>query len=524
MTVSRRSSLLRPALRFGLVSATGLAAFLPVLPAHAAQAPLPPTAMTTTVGDRFLDLTWSGGEGTGAVLRDVTGQPSPYTLTTGRAVTPTSATTAHDTGFTNVGTTTYAVWSTAVDGTPSDAPLVQDVAQAPLVATSLSFTTSVTAVPWGRSVTFTGRLTRPGDVPVVGQPIELYGRIGGTTDNRLLRRVITGVDGAITTSLAPSRSTDFSLRFVGDAFSAPSASVHHSVLVLPRLTAAFVPSSIVRFETSVLTGQVVPVLSNAALKVQRRIGLTWTDTYVVRTASNGTYRLALSPALGVYTYRVVLPGSAALMQAISPVATLRVDARDLYDGLHGDDVLALQRRLASLRYDPGKLDGVYGYDLHHAVMAFQKVERLPVTGRWTRTERIRNGSPTAWRVRYPTAGRAVEVSVTRQVLILSEGGRVVRVIDVSTGTEKPYTFEGVTSVAHTPRGRFSVLRKIDGVRVSRLGELYRPAYFYQGWAIHGSSSVPSYPASHGCIRITNPNMDRLFALLLLGMPVSVYDE
>ncbi|MFP5299042.1 MAG: L,D-transpeptidase family protein, partial [Actinomycetota bacterium] len=49
-------------------------------------------------------------------------------------------------------------------------------------------------------------------------------------------------------------------------------------------------------------------------------------------------------------------------------------------------------------------------------------------------------------------------------------------------------------------------------RVSRLGTLYDPSYFVGGYAFHGSPSVPTYPASHGCIRLpmylSRPFFDR----------------
>ena len=66
------------------------------------------------------------------------------------------------------------------------------------------------------------------------------------------------------------------------------------------------------------------------------------------------------------------------------------------------------------------------------------------------------------------------------------------------------------------------LTEIDGVRVSHLGVLYRPAYFFEGWAIHGEGLVPNHPASHGCVRITVPAMDRLYDLLTVGTPVHIY--
>jgi N-acetylmuramoyl-L-alanine amidase len=31
--------------------------------------------------------------------------------------------------------------------------------------------------------------------------------------------------------------------------------------------------------------------------------------------------------------------------------------------------------------------------------------------------------------------------------------------------------------------------------------MYRPNYFYGGYAVPGMTSVPAYPASHGCVRM-----------------------
>jgi N-acetylmuramoyl-L-alanine amidase len=58
---------------------------------------------------------------------------------------------------------------------------------------------------------------------------------------------------------------------------------------------------------------------------------------------------------------------------------------------------------------------------------------------------------------------------------------------------------------------------------SKLGTLYRPAYFNNsGYAVHGEGEVPSYPASHGCVRITVPAMDRLNAKLPIGLSIWIY--
>jgi N-acetylmuramoyl-L-alanine amidase len=100
-----------------------------------------------------------------------------------------------------------------------------------------------------------------------------------------------------------------------------------------------------------------------------------------------------------------------------------------------------------------------------------------------------------------TIGAGIEIDLVRQVLLIVRDGGVVWAFDTSTGS-RPGT---------TPVGTFSVVREIDGLRVSPLGELWRPKYFHGGVAVHGYTSVPPYPASHGCVRVTYPAMDAIWA-------------
>ena len=507
--------------RLAVVGAIMVALTAPQLPAWAATAPTL-SGLTGVVGDRAAVLTWtSGGTGT-AIVRDITGLPEPVTPADGIAV-PVTGLTARDATFTNQTSHRYAVWAVDSDDTTSAAPQEVTIAPAPAAATALTLTPSTTELPYGRGVVMTGRLTRSG-VAAAGEPVTLYGRVLGSSVTTPLRHLTTAADGTVRSTLGPTRSMVMSLTFAGDAFSVAATSNQVLTHVLARLSAQLAPPATVLHEVTVLHGQVLPPVPGALLTVERKVGTTWRPFTHARTASNGTYGAVLAPALGVYQLRVLLPAASTYVGAVSAPVVLRVDPRDLSDGMSGGDVLAVQLLLARLHYQPGPANGYYGYDVHHAVMAFQKVERLPATGFWTKLERARTAHPAAWRVRYPGVGRAVEVDITRQVLVLSEHGVVRAIVDVSTGTERPYTFKGVTDVAHTPRGRFSVFFKVDGIRISPLGALYRPSFFYRGWAIHGSASVPNYPASHGCIRITNGNADRLFPLLGYGTTVSLYDE
>jgi lipoprotein-anchoring transpeptidase ErfK/SrfK len=174
----------------------------------------------------------------------------------------------------------------------------------------------------------------------------------------------------------------------------------------------------------------------------------------------------------------------------------------LVPGMQGVAVRALQERLVALRYDPGKIDGRYGAGLVSAVMAFQKVSGMPRNGRATPDVLAAVAAATDPTPMLPDGGATrIEVDFKRQVLFFWRDGALLRILPVSTGNGKRYCEEGICGVAVTPSGSYRIERRIKGKRKSYLGLLYDPLYFKGGYAIHGSPSVPGYPASHGCVRI-----------------------
>ena len=184
------------------------------------------------------------------------------------------------------------------------------------------------------------------------------------------------------------------------------------------------------------------------------------------------------------------PAAAAPATAGRPVAAVAVATRPtLKYGSHGSAVTYLQQRLIALRYDVGSVDGVVG----------------PTT--WSKL-----ASPYRPKARYYHGSAAVEINLTKRVLYLTKAGAVTRIVDASPGK----------SSTPTPTGNFSITRRIDGWRQSDLGLLWRPNYFYRGYAIHGSKSVPTYAASHGCVRVTIAAMNRLWSRLYIGERVHVY--
>jgi len=83
---------------------------------------------------------------------------------------------------------------------------------------------------------------------------------------------------------------------------------------------------------------------------------------------------------------------------------------------------------------------------------------------------------------------------------------------------------GHTEQADTPPGQWHVGRVYDGVDVGALGALYRPRYFHpDGIAVHGHHDVAAYPASHGCVRVSDAAMDWIWSedIMPIGSLVQV---
>lgn len=195
-------------------------------------------------------------------------------------------------------------------------------------------------------------------------------------------------------------------------------------------------------------------------------------------------------------------------------------------GDQGAEVRALQDRLTALGYWLGTPDGTYGSLTVQAVMAFQKYEGLAITG--TADDATRQRLAVAGRPvpTDPDGGYDVEIDKRRQLIMFVEDGRMRWTMNTSTGSEVPYDEEGGSGTAITPTGTFTVCHERDYLRESSLGSLWRPKYFQcaRGIAVHGATSVPSYPASHGCVRVTYPAMDFVWeqGLMPLGARVWVH--
>jgi N-acetylmuramoyl-L-alanine amidase len=220
-------------------------------------------------------------------------------------------------------------------------------------------------------------------------------------------------------------------------------------------------------------------------------------------------------ASGAFIGAVQLMGPEAATAAVRPV---------LRRGSSGSAVLTLQRRLNALGYWCGRADGVFGHLTQQAVWALQKVAGLSRDGvvgalTWAALDAGRRPTP-----RY-RSGTLIEVDKRRQIVMVVVSGTLRFTLNTSTGSGARYYSGGTWKTAYTPTGTFSIYsRYTSGWQSGPLGSMWRPAYWYKGWALHGSTSIPPYPASHGCVRVSTAGMDLLYAqgLVPVGRRIVVY--
>jgi peptidoglycan hydrolase-like protein with peptidoglycan-binding domain len=167
-------------------------------------------------------------------------------------------------------------------------------------------------------------------------------------------------------------------------------------------------------------------------------------------------------------------------------------------------VVALQKRLAELHFDAGVPDGSFGLATMYAVEGFQNLAGMRADGKVGPQVAAALAHPPAVTPLVPGGEPTrVEVDKSRQLLFLWINNDLRLITHVSTGSGKTYCVKGdCNNKAITPDGAFRFMWRYSGWRESRLGKLYNPVYFTgSGVAVHGAPSVPTYPASHGCVRI-----------------------
>jgi hypothetical protein len=212
---------------------------------------------------------------------------------------------------------------------------------------------------------------------------------------------------------------------------------------------------------------------------------------------------------GAYSVRAQLPRGGNRAGSGDSSRRFKIKFPSLRKGDRGPEVRTLNKLLAKLGYvnDEGRrYDGATG----RAVLAFRKVNRMARTEKasgkiFKKLARGKGG----FKLRHPGAGKHVEADLSRQVMVLARGKKVEEIYHVSSGAPATPTI----------LGKYRFYRKDPGY--NSLG-MYYSVYFIRGYAIHGYKSVPTYPASHGCLRNPIPDSKHIYDWVDIGDPIYVY--
>jgi N-acetylmuramoyl-L-alanine amidase len=356
---------------------------------------------------------------------------------------------------------------------------------------AVTLAASATSVRYGVAVTLSGEI----DPPAAGETVEVR-----DDADALLATTTTDADGAFSLSLALERTTTLHAVW-GSAVSDP-------VTVGVRAVVSVRMGPVRLFDVVRVRGSVGPALPGRRVRVAlvrsgRVVAAEWTRVgsaggFVAsfRVMRPGRYR-----ARATFQTASLLRGAAVTSADATPLPSLDVGSRGIF-------VRLLERRLDELHYRIVGIDTVYDFRTGDAVLAFRKVQGMPrVTGVTAATWRAL-ADPLLPRPRLDTRAFHVEVDQTTQVLYTVEDRVVTNIIHVSTGAN-----------GATHDGSFRVYRKLAGYSPNRL---YYPSYFDGLRAIHGWPEVPTYPASHGCVRVPYWHARWIFGLVPIGTRVVIY--
>ena len=137
--------------------------------------------------------------------------------------------------------------------------------------------------------------------------------------------------------------------------------------------------------------------------------------------------------------------------------------------------------------------------------------------------------PTRAQVETPASPtrRVVLVSIPDRQLALLEDGKVIAQFPVAVGA----------SISPSPTGEFAIVRRLTNPTYYRSRVIIPPGkdnpigtrwvgLSKKGYGIHGTNAPLSigHAVSHGCVRLRNRDMERLFAMLRLGDVVQIRGE
>ena len=368
-------------------------------------------------------------------------------------------------------------------------------------ATALAQTTAVTLTPSANVVTTGETVTLSGTAPsaTAGSVVEIVDETGALAGTSAV-----DATGAFSIDLEPPGTRTY--HAVVEGISSNEVTVRVKATISVRMSPARL------FDEVTVRGVVRPAREGRRVDVALLHGGQEVDSQRVAMGADGSYST---------TFRILTPGNYKAEAIFTGADLIRARAvsegsstpplPNLSTGSRGRYVELLEDRLVELHYRlRGEHDGRFDFRTADAVIAFHKVNRMARTSTVDAATWRALADPVELRPHFPEwRGLHFEVDQTRQVALVVEDGDVTAIFHVSTG--KPST--------PTRDGQFRVVRKIAGYSPNRL---YYPSYFDGNRAFHGWPEVPTYAASHGCVRVPYWNALWVYDLADIGTRVAVY--
>lgn len=261
------------------------------------------------------------------------------------------------------------------------------------------------------------------------------------------------------------------------------------------------------------TWQIAPATWPAGAKVRIELSIDGRSAgFVTARATRRGIVHARIPTAGVgrFRARLVLPQVPGYVKSTGGATSFAVRGVRVGAGSSPSWNRALR---AALRFRGFHVPGGRSFDsrMGESVIAFHKAYGRPRTtvfeaGDWKRLTRARVA------VRDRSAPLHIEIDKGRQILMQVKGGVPIMIIPISSG-----------STGNTPAGRHRIQWKGEWVPSLYGSLLYKSMAFQGTFAIHGYPSVPTTPASHGCVRVPMWIASTLYARSPVGTPVLVYE-
>lgn len=198
-------------------------------------------------------------------------------------------------------------------------------------------------------------------------------------------------------------------------------------------------------------------------------------------------------------------------------------------------VAEAQRILTKLGIPTGPVDGIWGAQTAQGTCTFRQIAGLPVSRRTITTTDLAKlrqynaAYASLGHIRAPVRnGRTTYLLATRtcQTMLYVRGGAYVRVMRISTGKPGYSTPVGNYLLGSTRPGwscstiypggcrnhneGVNARYLTKGVLYSKYGNMYNKRVITGAYLLHGSTSVPTYPASHGCLRVRVSDADWMY--------------